>query len=172
MLRRSLPALLLLLLLPAVGGAQVALTEHTLTLAEGASPAALDLDEVAWLAGRWTGEGLGGWVEETWAPPAGGAVTGTFRLLKDDKPLFYEYWVLADHGKGTTLRLKHFNADMTGWEEKDKFTEFPFIGIIAGVLHFRGLTYRRDSEDQMTIYLALTTKEGMREETFRLKRAR
>jgi hypothetical protein len=104
-------------------------------------------------------------------PRPAASITGTFRLLKEDKPLFYEYWLLADHGKGTTLRLKHFNADMTGWEEKDEFVEFPFIGIIDGVVHFRGLSYRRDSDDGMTIFLALTTKDGMREETFRLKRA-
>ncbi|MFN2443592.1 MAG: DUF6265 family protein [Thermoanaerobaculia bacterium] len=170
MLRRSLPALLVLVLLPSLGSAQEALTEHTLKLAEGASAASVDLDELAWLAGRWTGEGLGGWVEEVWNPPAGGAITGTFRLLRDGKPLFYEFYVLADHGEGLTLRLKHFNADMTGWEEKEKYVEFPFIGVIDGVLHFRGLAYQRDSDDRMTIYLALTTKEGMREEVFRLKR--
>src|SRR5687767_15714011 len=40
--------------------------------------------DMAWLAGRWTGDGLGGRTEEIWSPPDAGTMMGTFRLIRDE----------------------------------------------------------------------------------------
>ena len=87
---------------------------HARRLGEAKSPPAT-LESMAWLAGRWTGEGLGGVSEEIWSPPAGGAMIGTYRLLKVGKPLFYEFLLLVEENGSLNLKLKHFNPDLTGY---------------------------------------------------------
>jgi hypothetical protein len=134
--------------------------------------AAPSVDELAWLAGRWTGEGFGGTIEETWNPPAAGAMIGTFRLVKDGKPVFYEFLTIAPSNRGLEMRLKHFNPDITGWEEKDKYIDFLYLGSEGATYRFEGLRYERDGDDAVTIYLAMRRKDGaVREEKLRMTRA-
>jgi hypothetical protein len=159
----------------AVAGAsargQERLSEHTLALAADAKPAPATIADVAWLAGRWTGDGLGGRSEETWGAPVGGSMVGMFRLSRDGKPVFYEIMTFVEREGSVLLRLKHFNPDLTGWEEKDQTVDFPLVSKGEGVLHFRGLTFRREDAGRLTIYLSLKQKDGTRrEEVFRLTR--
>ena len=99
-------------------------TPNTLRLPEGAPRPAARVADFAWLAGRWTGEGMGGRIDEAWSPPDGGAMVGYFRLVKGDKPVFYEILTLIEVEGSVEMRLKHVNADMTGWEEKNDFVTF------------------------------------------------
>ncbi|MGH9459119.1 MAG: DUF6265 family protein [Thermoanaerobaculia bacterium] len=161
-----------LVLAPSLVSAQVRLTEHTLQRGEGAAPATAPLDELSWLVGRWTGEGLGGRLEEIWAPADGGAMAGMFRLIRDGETAIYEIFTLRDAGDGLKIRLKHFETDLTAWEERDEFVEFEYIGTKDGAVHFDGLTYRRDGEDEITVFLALREKDGTaREEALRMRRS-
>jgi hypothetical protein len=66
--------------------------------------------------------------------------------------------------------LKHFNPDLTGWEEKDKTIDSPFITKADGVVHFDGLAFRPEGKDAMTIYLAIRRDGNVREEKFHLRR--
>jgi len=126
---------------------------------------------MAWLAGRWTGEGLGGVSEEIWSPPAGGAMIGVYRLLKEGKPLFYELLLLVEENGSLNLKLKHFNPDLTGWEEKGDFVDFPLVALEGSAAHFDGLTFERQPDGALHIYLLLRGKDGMvREELFRMRR--
>lgn len=170
-MRIPIRILALALLIPSLAAAQSKLTENTLKLDEGAEPAAASIEDFAWLSGRWTGEGLGGTTEEVWGAPANGTMMGMFRLDREGKPVFYELLTIASQEGRFTMRLKHVNPDMTGWEEKEKFVEFPWIGTIDGVHHFGGLAFRQEG-DEMTIYLALRGKEGVvREHQFRMRRS-
>jgi hypothetical protein len=149
----------------------LAQTGHTLRLAEGASPAAATIDEMSWLAGRWTGTGLGGETEETWSPPMAGEMVGTFRLVRAGKPVFYEFMRLSVTDRGLAMQLKHFSPDMKGWEEREKFVEFRYLKTEGKTVYFEGLTFRRDSDSELTIFLALKSRDGqVREETFRMTR--
>jgi hypothetical protein len=146
-------------------------TEHTVRLAEGEEPQKASLADMAWLAGRWTGDGLGGRTVETWSAPDAGVMLGTFRLIRDEKTVFYEILTLTETERGLAMRLKHFNPDLTGWEEKDKVIEFRYARTDGNLHQFEGLTFRRDGEDRLTIFLALRGKDGtIREETFRMSR--
>lgn len=143
---------------------------HARRLGEAKSPPAT-LASMEWLAGRWVGEGLGGVSEEIWSPPAGGAMMGTYRLLKDGKPLFYEFLLLVEEGGTLNLKLKHFNPDLTGWEEKGDFVDFPLVALEERAAHFDGLTFERQPDGTLHIYLLLRGKDGaVREEAFRMRR--
>jgi hypothetical protein len=148
-------------------------TDNTTRRAADAPLPTATVTDMAWLAGRWTGEGLGGWTEEIWSPPAAGTMMGTFRLVREDKIGFYEFLTLRETDRGLAMQLKHFNPDMTGWEEKEKFVEFLFVGRDGDRYRFEGLTFHRTSEDSMTIYLALRQKDGsVREAKFSMERSR
>lgn len=165
----------LLLFLFAVGvaecPAQVALTEHTLTR-DGDHPVPqASIHEVEWLAGRWLGEGLGAVAEEAWLPPAGGAMAGVFRLVRDGEVELYEVVTLEEEGRSLTLRLKHFGRDLVGWEGKDEVVTFSLLKRDAETLWFDGLTIRRLEDDRMRIWVALAGEGEMpREALFEYRR--
>ncbi|MFN0109797.1 MAG: DUF6265 family protein [Blastocatellia bacterium] len=166
----SLMILTALLSLTAV--AQEKQTEHTLKLSAGQKSPAATLAEMSWMTGGWTGKALGGVVEEIWAAPAGGSMLGMFRLTQKGKPVFYELVTLVEENGSILFRLKHFNPNMTGWEEKDKTIEFKFIGKKDGLIHFDGMSFKLEGKDAFTVYLAIEYKDGtIKEEAFRYTRA-
>jgi hypothetical protein len=163
---------ILIVALFGLSGAQERLTERTFKLSAGQQSPPATIADIAWLAGHWTGDGLGGVSEEMWTPPRNGVMLGMYRLIRDGKPAFYELLTIAEENGTLALRLKHFNADLTGWEEKDKSVSFQYVSKTDRTVHFNGLTFQRDNDDQLTIFLALRQKDGsLREEVFRLKRA-
>jgi len=165
----SVTATLFILCVP--NFAQFKNTENTLKLTEGQKSEKATIPDAAWLAGSWRGTGLGGFSEETWSRPEGGIMVGTYRLVKDGKPFFYEMmWLLETEGT-LILRLKHFNPDLTGWEEKDKTVDFKFVKKDGNRLYFSGLTLEQASKNELNIYLALRQRDGtLKEEAFKMKR--
>lgn len=143
-----------------VSGLQQGKTANTLALAPDAKPAPATIADFRWLAGTWSGEGLGGRVDEVWSAPDGGAMVGYFRLVRDGKPVFYEILTLLEHEGSVQLRLKHVNPDMTGWEEKNDFVTFRLVKHDAGAAYFSGLTFRRLDGDRMEGFLALRDRSS------------
>jgi hypothetical protein len=172
MLWRGVAVVLAAVCLAASGAtAQERQTEHTVKLSPGQQPAPATIADMAWLAGHWLGEGLGGISEEMWTAPHDGAMLGLYRLIRDGKPVLYELLAISEHEGSLLLRLKHFNPDLTGWEEKSETVDFPFVAKTEGRLQFAGLTFMPDG-DRVAIYLAIRGKDGaVREETFRMNRA-
>ena len=151
--------------------AQSGATPNTLS-ASGAPPKAT-LQDMRWLVGRWTGTGLGGVSEEIWAEAAGGAMMGMYRLVVDGKVSFYELMNLVEENGSLVLKLKHFNADLTAWEEKERFVAFPLVKLTPTEAWFSGLTIRRLGDDRLQIFLAIRNRDGsIKEEEFKMQRAR
>lgn len=123
------------------------------------------LADVAWLEGSWEGEGIEGTPAlEAYAPAAGGQMVGHFRQLnKDGTVMFYELITIVAEGGSLSYRLKHFNADLTGWEDKDKVVSFPLSERKGDRLDFSGLVYERTGKDTMTA--SVKVGEGSKTET-------
>ena len=68
-------------------------------------------------------------------------MVGTFRMVKDGKLVFSEFFTLSKQAGKIAIRLKHFGGEFKGWEEKDKFVEFPLIKVEGKTAWFGGLTY-------------------------------
>jgi hypothetical protein len=134
------------------------------------------LDAVAWLAGgTWRGDGLGGVTDETWSTPAAGAMLGMFRAVRKDQSgrdvvQFYELLQFVQAEGTLALRVKHFNADFTAWEDKGGYVTFRLARVTPEAIYFDGLTFRKEGPDRMTIFLALRSGGELREETFRMSR--
>lgn len=138
---------------------QSQLTEHTLQLDGPANMPAASIEDMAWLAGRWLGEGFGGTLEENWNPPLGGTMAATFRLVEEGKPHFYEICLIEPEGNSLVYKVKHFNPGLTGWEEKDEYVSFPLIKLEPNAAYFNGLTMKLEG-NTCTHYLAMKQKDG------------
>ena len=161
--------MLLAFLLPAVLAS--AQTSNTIPAPAGQPGPKASVKDFEWLAGEWVGTGLGGVSEETWSAPAGGAMMGMYRLLMNGGVSFYEFMNLLEENGSVVLKLKHFNADLTGWEEKDRFVSFRLAKLGTNEAWFGGLTFRRVAADRLEIFLAIRDKSGtVREEKFLMER--
>ena len=149
-------------------------TPNTIRLAADAPRPKAQIADLAWLAGRWVGEGLGGTMDEVWSEPAGGAMVGYFRLVRDGKPVFYEIMTLLESENSLEMRLKHVNPDMTGWEEKTGYVTFRLVRQDATGAYFEGLTFKRDGPDRIDGYIALRDRASgtVREERLTYRRVK
>lgn len=129
------------------------------TLAEGAASPPANIEDVAWLEGRWIGEGLGGCAEESLSPPVAREMMGKFRQLNADGVLrFYEFYTIAERNGSLLWRIKHFSPDLEGWEDKDKATEFRLVAIEGKTAYFDGLTYARTGRNSLRAAVAIEGK--------------
>jgi len=117
------------------------------------------VEDFAWLAGHWRGEGFGAQVEEIWSRPLGGTMVGTFRLVKEDKVEFYEIVLLERDAEGFAMKVKHFSGDFTAWEEKADSVDFRLESVEKNHAIFKGLTLKRDG-DALEIKLRMRSKDG------------
>ena len=151
---------------------QEKMTERTLKLGTDAKSPHATMSDVAWLAGHWVGPALGGEAEEIWSPPKAGSMMGMYRLVRGGKVVFYELQTLVQESGSLVLRLKHFNPDLTGWEEKQKTVDFRLVRLGEGVVQFEGMSFHREGDGKLTVYLAIEGKDGvLHEEAFRYVRA-
>ena len=158
---KKLLALCALITLSSIVSAQ-----NTLELAEGQPSPPAKINDVAWIAGHWQGEAFGGVVEERWAPPMGGAMMGSFRLVNDGKVSFYELEVIYEKDNSLMLSLKHFHADVKGWEEKDVTVDFPLVKIEDNRAYFEGFTIELEDKDHLNMYVVISDGEKKSEVKF------
>lgn len=129
------------------------------------------IDAAAWLSGRWVGEGLGGEMEEVWSAPVGGQMVGHFRLVRDGAPVFYEIMLIDVADGGVRMRVKHFNPDFVGWEEKDAWVTFEPVSASPEALVFSSLAIRREGADRIVMTLRIRHQDGVRDEILTFRRA-
>ncbi|MCO6360893.1 DUF6265 family protein [Roseivirga pacifica] len=128
--------------------------QNTIELGDAMSPKAT-LEQVAWIAGSWRGEAFGGQIEEVWTPPFGDSMMGSFKLVNNDKVTFYELCQIKAQNETLILRLKHFDGDLIGWEEKDESMEFPLVKLEKNKAYFDQFTFELVSENQLNMYVVI-----------------
>jgi hypothetical protein len=129
--------------------------------------------DLAWMVGAWEGEGINGApAVEVYSAPADGRMVGHFRQLNaDGSVMFYELITIEESGGSLSYNIKHFNADLSGWEEKDEVRRFPLSIAGANSWDFSGIAYARTATGEMTATVASQGKDGKPEKlTFRFRR--
>lgn len=144
--------------------------ENTLKYNESEASPKAKLKDVAWISGHWIGEAMGGQIEEVWTPPLGGSMMGSFKLVADGKVVFYELETITEANETLILRIKHFDGDLKGWEEKDESEEFKLVKITENTVYFDQLTFKKVGKDLLNIYVVITTDKGKEEVLFQFKR--
>ncbi len=138
--------------------------QNILSLGQNQSSPNAKIEDVAWIAGHWLGEAFGGVTEEIWSPPMGNAMMAVFRLVNDKQTEFYEIETISEENGSLILRLKHFAADLKGWEEKDETVDFPLVKLEHNKAYFDGLTFEKVSEQEMNIYVLIEQQDGAQNE--------
>lgn len=155
-----------MLLMFGVGHAQ-----NTLQLGKSKNPPPADISAVSWMAGHWKGKAFGGDIEELWSPTADDSMMFVFRLLVDGKVSFYEIGHIREWEGSLVFELKHFNADLHGWEEKDEVKQFKLVKVDENRVYFDGFTFEKRSANEINIYGLIGNDDGSFSETvFNYKR--
>lgn len=153
--------------------APLAFAAETRTATPDHVPPPAKIEDLAWLAGEWIGPGISGEARETYSTPTGGAIAGHFVQMGAKGVLFYEIMTIVAVGGSLEYRLKHFNADLTGWEEKAEVRSFPLVAREGDAWYFDGLTVRRDGADGLIGAVNARFKDGTQKEfVLRYKRVR
>lgn len=145
------------------------------------SPAAT-LAQMDWLVGQWSGEGIGGApAMESWLPPSGGTMVGSFVQTTQGEGgaeaiLFTEHMYLSEQDGSLVVKLKHFNADLTGWEDKEGMVTFRLLALEPCAAYFQALTYRcttpEEGEGGLVVAVRMKSdKPEVQELKFRFDRA-
>jgi hypothetical protein len=122
------------------------------------------LENIAWISGTWHGEAFGGQVEEIWSAPSGGSMMATFKLVVDGQVNFYEIEIIREVENSLLLQLKHFSADLKGWETKDETVDFPLKYITKNKAVFEGMTFERINDTEMHVFVDVKNDTGEIEE--------
>ena len=91
-------------------------------------PARAKIAEMDWLAGVWTGTTGSSTVEERWSPPAGGAMLGVSRTVKDERMRSFEYLRVVERNGGLV-----YVAQPNGGTA----TEFVLVDLVDGAAVFQ-----------------------------------
>ena len=160
---------LLGVLLSGVTEAQSRHTEHTFKLDDPANAPPATLDDVSWLVGDWVGTAFGAQIEEVWNPPSAGSMVGLFKFFEEEVG-FYEIMLLVEEEGSLSLKVKHFNADFSAWEEKTEHVTFRLVSIEEDAIHFSGLSFYRTGPDEFIGYIAMRYGDEVREELLDYRR--
>ncbi len=137
-----------------------------LALAHQSAPA--EFSNPGWLEGCWEGSGLGAPATECWMDSPSGRLTGVFQLMNDQGgQVFSEIMVIDNFEDGAALRLKHFHADLTGWERADEYVAFPFVSQTDTALIFDGLEMHLQPDG--TLFVDVVLSEGEETQTARFE---
>lgn len=127
------------------------------------------LKDLAWMVGDWRTEVGGGQLQESWAPPQGDAMIGTFRWgKKDGTTSLFEFLTIVDDGGELVFRFRHFGKGLAAWEEKDAPLTFKLTRSSEQEAVWENptqkalmkMTYRKDGADKLNIALESTGKDG------------
>ena len=122
------------------------IAQETRQLQPGAVSPPATIDQLSWLAGEWRGDGIDAPATEVYSQALGGQIAGHFvQTDKQGRVAFQELVQIVPRGGSLVYRVRHFNADLTGWEDKSgHVVEFPLVALEPDVAYFAGLTVRRD----------------------------
>lgn len=140
---------------------------------EGFESPAASIYEMYWLEGLWLGTGIGGApAMESWLPPTGTTMVGTFVQQTGEGDIqFTEHMYLMEEGDSLVFKLKHFNADLTGWEDKEGMLTFRLLDLEPCAAFFHGLTLRCEGDDELVVAVRMKSDKAEPQELlFRFQR--
>jgi hypothetical protein len=72
---------------------------------------------------------------------------------------------LVQQGESVSMKLKHFGADLLGWEEKEEWTTFELIALDENKAYLNGMTIERKG-DQLIFQVNISERGEPKIETF------
>lgn len=139
-----------------------------------AAPAALQLEDLGWLAGTWKSPAAenGPRSEETWSEPAAGAMMGAFRAYSDQRVIIYEFLLLEQTPNGIVMQLRHFRPGLASVEDEpirlalQDSTPSQLVFVNQSSDTPRRIVYAREGSERLAVTIE-STRDGQ-PETFTL----
>jgi hypothetical protein len=105
-------------------------------------PAKATVDQLAWVAGAWTGTVGDRTVEQHWSAPVAGSIVAMYRSIRAGRPLLYELLAMENEREGVVLRIKHFapGAGLVSQEAKDQSMDHALVEVGERRAVFQGGT--------------------------------
>lgn len=128
---------------------------HTIKFDETLGSPKASIYIMDFISGHWKGEAFGGITQEIWSPPLAGSIMCTFKLVVNGQVQFYEICTISEENHSLVLRIKHFDGQLKGWEEKDEVVEFKLVKIEEGKIYFDQFTFEHISDDEINIYVVI-----------------
>jgi len=132
---------------------------NILTLKQGENPAKAGIESIGWISGHWREGSKSDINEEVWSPPMAKTMMGMFRSVVAGRVKFYELMTIGEVKGSLLLRIKHFNPELIGWEERENSVEFPLVKISDSEAYFDGLTFRLTDPDSLTVIVRIGLKQ-------------
>jgi len=91
-----------------------------LSVSASAGPPAARIDQLAWLAGQWRGEGTpSDRIDAFVLPPSGGGMVGVFRRVRGGQVTTHALAYVSEEAGSLVLRSKLFDSALRGRESQD-----------------------------------------------------
>ncbi|HEV3484105.1 MAG TPA: DUF6265 family protein, partial [Vicinamibacterales bacterium] len=100
------------------------------------------VDQLAWVAGAWTGTLGDRTVEQHWSAPLAGSIVAMYRSIRGGKTTLYELLAMENEGEGVVLRIKHFapGRGLVSQEAKDESMDHTLVSLEERTAVFVGGT--------------------------------
>lgn len=139
-------------------------TMHAQASGLSAPPVKATVDQLAWVAGAWTGTLSDRTIEQHWSAPLGGSIIAMYRSIQANRATLYELLALEQDGEGVVLRIKHFapGPGLVGQEAKDESRNHSLISLDGRTAVFEApaaggpvrITFRSPDPGALNITLA------------------
>ena len=132
----------------------------------GAAPAATaTIQQVAFIAGQWTGTLGDRTIEQHWMTPLGTSMVAMYRNVQGKEPKLYELLAIEQEGSGLVLRIKHFvpGAGLAGRQPQGESINHKLVKVEGQTAVFEGtgdspnrVIFTRKSADALDIIVERT----------------
>lgn len=130
----------------------------------GTAPAAkATVQQVAFIAGQWTGTLGDRHIEQHWMTPVGTSMVAVYRNVQGADPKLYELLAIEQEGEGLVLRIKHFapGAGLAGRQPQGESVNHRLVKVDEHTAVFEGtgenparVTFIRKSPTALDIIVA------------------
>jgi len=96
---------------------------------------------------------------------------GMWKLLDDDEVVFYELMLLVEEEGSLSLKVKHFSADFTAWEDRQDYVRFRLVKLDENAVHFSGLSFYRIDDNEIHAFITMHDEGTVREEKLVYRRS-
>ncbi len=67
---------------------------------------------------------------------------------------------IRQDGNSVLMQVKHFNPDLTGWEDRNSSENFPLVYMEPHRAYFDGITYILRDPQTLDVYVLLNNEEN------------
>jgi hypothetical protein len=98
------------------------------------------VQDLAWIAGAWTGTLGDRTIEQHWSAPLGNSIVAMYRSVRNNEAQLYELLAIEQEGDGVALRIKHFapGPGLAGREAKDESVNHALVSLGDRTAVFQG----------------------------------